>query len=171
MTKGKDGEEYPVVHVYDEATRQMAFTQFVFNDRKAAKAWRSLAALWDEEWGPCPDKKTVERWAREENWAYRADLVVSETYPQMYQRDLARLLALRSKAISVYDDVFDGTYEGRHPMSAVQAARHIIDLTVAGMSVAPPKGAVSGDDGEMTTEERAARQKARLEEARGKRTP
>jgi hypothetical protein len=153
-----------VPHSYDQGVRDMFFTHFVLHDRKIGKCYTSVAEIWDEEWGVIPTRKTVERWCREYDWPYQADLIVSQTFPQLYQRDIARLVALRSKAISAYDDILDGTFSGQHPMSASQAARHVLELTVAGISVAPPKGSGGMD------EERGRRQKERLETARGLRT-
>ncbi len=154
------GEPYP------EWVQQMAFAQFVLADRNASAAQRGLVAQWDETWGDPPDTKTVQRWARLDNWEYRADVLISEQYPALYQRDIARMIALRGKAISTYSELLAGTYKGSQPMAAAQVARHTIDLTLGGMSVQAPRadGAIEED---LSTEERASRQRERLERGRG----
>jgi hypothetical protein len=144
----------------------MAFGQFVLADRNAADAHRRILGMWDDDWGHPPDKKTVQRWARTDNWDFRADVLIAETYPGLYQRDLARLIALRGKAVATYSQLMDGTYEGKNPMAAAQVAKHTIDMTMHGISVQAPRS--QEEELEIGVKERAKRQKERLEQGRGR---
>ncbi len=151
---------------YSDWIRQLVFGQYILGDRNAAAAHRATLELWDEEWGDPPSVKTVQRWARIHNWDAEADRLIAETYPMLYQRDIARLVALRSRSISCYAQLIEGTYHGKNPMAAVQAAKHTLELTIAGMAVQAP-GTEGTDQEELSPQERAVRQRQRLERGRG----
>jgi hypothetical protein len=151
---------------YPEWVQDMAFGQYVLADRNAASAHRHMIGMWDEDWGEPPDKKTVQRWARLGNWDLRADVLIAEQYPALYQRDLARFVALRGKAISTYSQLMDGTYAGNNPMAAAQVSKHTIDMTMHGISVQAPRS--QEEELEIGVRERATRQKERLEAGRGR---
>jgi hypothetical protein len=150
---------------YPDWVRDMAFGQYILADRNAAAAHRYMTQIWDDDWGEPPDKKTVQRWARTLNWDYQADLLISEQYPSLYQRDLARLIAMRGKAISTYSQLMDGTYAGPNPMAAAQVSKHTIDMTMAGISVQAPRS--HEEDLDIGVKERSKRQRERLERGRG----
>jgi hypothetical protein len=143
----------------------MAFAQYILADRNAAAAHRYILGLWDSDWGTPPDKKTVQRWARTHDWDFRADVLIAEQYPALYQRDLARMIAMRGKAISTYSQLMDGTYSGPNPMAAAQVSKHTIDMTMSGMSVQAPRSDEESE--EVGVKERGRRQKQRLERGRG----
>jgi hypothetical protein len=155
----------PGVSPYPEWVRDMAFGQFVLADRNAAAAHRYMLNMWDDDWGVPPDKKTVQRWARTENWDFRADVLIAEQYPALYQRDLARLIALRGRAVATYAQLMDGSFSGSNPMAAAQVAKHTIDMTMHGISVQAPRS--QEEELEVGVKERAKRQRERLERGRG----
>jgi hypothetical protein len=69
-----------------------------------------MLEVWDDDLGIPPTTRTVSRWAREENWSYKADVEMSKMYPQLFQRDMARMVALRGRAISAYSKVLAGEH-------------------------------------------------------------
>ena len=157
-----------IVHVseYPQWVKDMAFAHYILCDRRPSAAHRSLLDVWDADAdGDPPDIKTVQRWARIEDWAYRADVVVSESYPALFQRDVARMVALRSKAIGSYSRILEGE-NVPNAMAVAQVARHTLDMTMAGLAVQAPQS-MDGEEEELTLEQRVARQRERLERGRG----
>ena len=155
-----------VVHEYPEWVKHMAFSHYVACDRRPSAAHRSMLEVWDHEQdGTPPDIKTVQRWARTEDWAYKADVVVSESYPALFQRDVARMVALRSRAIASYARILEGE-RVENAMAIAQVARHTLDMTMGGLAVQAPQGKDEEDE-ELSLEERVARQRERLERGRG----
>lgn len=150
---------------YSQAVKDLAFVHYVLMDRHPNAAYRSMMEVWDDDLGDPPTARTIARWSRDENWSYRADLEMSRNYPGLFQRDMARMVALRGRAISAYSRIMNGE-KMDNAMATAQVARHVLDVTMGGLAVQTPQSE-GADIGELSTEDLVARQRKRLEDSRG----
>jgi hypothetical protein len=152
---------------YDQRVKDLAFVHYVLMDRHPNSAYRSMMEVWDDDLGSVPPTaRTIARWAREENWSYKADVEMSKMYPALFQRDMARMVALRGRAISAYSKVLAGE-PVPNSMAVAQIARHILEQTLGGLAVQTPQSADGSNTKDLETKDLVARQRERLEKARG----
>lgn len=150
---------------YPQEIKDLAFVHYILMDRHPNAAYRSMMEVWDDDLGDPPTARTIARWAREENWSYKADVEMSKNYPGLFQRDMARMVALRGRAISAYSKIMNGE-KMDNAMATAQVARHVLDVTMGGLAVQTPQ-MEAVDTANMETEDLVARQRERLEKARG----
>lgn len=164
---------------YGEEARELAFAYWIYADRSLARAMRFIEENWNDDLGPVPSKPTVHRWINDGAWQVKADQAVAENFPHIQTRHTARLVALTDMALETYASALAGELDKLGPgvmLNRINAARDIVNLRGLGTAGARTDGAqlaprvmpsaTSGLEEQLTAQDRARRQRERLEAER-----
>ena len=155
---------------YGGDTKESAYQLWAFRYRRNAE--RVAGALAGED-GQGPDPSTVQRWAREDEWAKRADAELRALAPALDRADTAEVLIGRGEGIAAMRDAVAGRFD-HLPAAAINgritAARALIEAGgMLGKGEAPTMPADPGEDeplildGKTPQELQEVRQRLRAE--------
>lgn len=166
----------------DEA-QELAFSAYIRADRDIGRAMGLVAEEWpDSETEGPPSRATLYRWAKEGNWAAKADMAIAESFPHITFRNTARLVALQGEALATYAAAMAGELDHLKQgaiMARMKAAESSLLLSGIGTAGAKAEGATLSPNSpvSMLAEgvvealpaiERARRQRERLDQERGR---
>lgn len=160
---------------YPPEVEELAFSCYVQSDRNVSRAHRMLAELLTAG-EPVPERSTVQKWSSERQWDVKADEAISENFPHLLRRDLARLQVLRGQALAEQAAIFAGERDnlGSAQLLArttgISTVLNISGLGTAGSRTDPtalaPAPVVKAIEDDLSPLERARRQRERLEAER-----
>lgn len=125
----------PTVWSYPPETVELAFLCWIESDRHIPRAMRRFDAVSDG--GRRPTLQTWHQWKKDYNWPAQADQAISDNFPHIRRRQLARLVSLADEALAIDAAIFAGELD-HLPRAALQARRqtsHDIKLA-AGLIIA-----------------------------------
>ena len=113
---------FPAKGSFDEAIKELCFEIWLFlADRNAEETRRLLAEKIETvaaEGGPKPDRipsaRTIQNWAKTEQWAYKANDLIRNTAEHIDESQIARLFVLSDEAINFAHRLIRGDYDHFH---------------------------------------------------------